>query len=83
MHQGVQDICHHGWPAEAHQQACHSSAVDNLAVLRPGSMTLIQVPKHRSFGSWRGHIWNKDMRWQWGFKPAVKSRQIGHVSKRH
>lgn len=83
MHQGVQDICHHGWPAEAHQQACHSSAVDNLAVLRPGSMTLVQVPKHRCFGSWRGHIWNKDMRWQWGFKPAVKSRQIGHVSKRH
>ncbi|KAA6419566.1 MAG: hypothetical protein FRX49_10491 [Trebouxia sp. A1-2] len=24
-------------------------------------MTLIQVPKHRCFGSWRGHIWDKDM----------------------
>ena len=67
MHQSMQDICHHGRPAEAHQQACYSSAVDDLAVLRPGSMTFIQVPEHRCFGSWRGHIWNKDMRWGWGF----------------
>ncbi len=72
----MQDHPHHTRPAEAHQQACTPSAADDVAVLGPRGMTIVQVSEHCCFPTKGCHVWDKDMCWRRRIMPASKLMRL-------
>lgn len=81
----MQSVWHHGRPAETHQQTCSPIAVDDLTVLWPGRMGIVQAPEDCRLTPWDGHIWNIDVGWRWCGIPAVHSglRRLGRAKSEH
>lgn len=57
----MQRNTNHAGPAEAHEQASRASTADDVAVLRPGSMSRIQVPEDCCLSDDGRHIWDIHM----------------------
>lgn len=57
----MQRYSNHAGPAEAHQQASRASTADDVAVLRSGSMSNIQVPEDCCFPNDGCYIWHIHM----------------------
>ena len=57
----MQGDSNHAGAAEAHQQASRASTADDVAVLRSGSMSSIQVPEDGCFPNDSRHIWDIHM----------------------
>lgn len=44
--------------------------MNDLTVLWPGRMGIVQAPEDCRLSAWDGHIWNIDMGWRWRGIPA-------------